>query len=135
MPGPLKDFFVILLGEVPRKLMNATQVQLPTFDHAKNAGKSTGRAAGSDTFRSDGFRHAKPLHAERKHRGTRVLEVQLPPIDFADIGKHGGRIATVSLNQGREVAKQVFFVEVPKRRAVNHSADAIMGVSNPRTRL
>jgi len=44
MLGTLQSLLVILIREVPRQLMNSTQVKLPTSDHVQNAGKTTGRA-------------------------------------------------------------------------------------------
>jgi hypothetical protein len=95
----LKNLLVILLREMASKLMNAAEVQLPTCDHAKNTGKTTGRATCSDAPRRDRFRHVKALRTEGKHRGERMLEVELSPIDLGDVGEHGGGIAPVFVDQ------------------------------------
>ena len=81
---------MILLREVPGELMDSAEVQLPTCDHAKNAGKSIGRMACSDALRRNGLRHVKALCTERKHRGERMLEVQLPRIDLGYLNEHEG---------------------------------------------
>jgi len=78
----------------------------------KNAGKTRGRAAGSDPFRSNCFGHVKALRAEGKHRGASVLQIQFSAIDLPDIRERGGGVASVALDQGREVAEQVVLVEV-----------------------
>jgi hypothetical protein len=64
MLGASKHFLVILLGEVCSKLMDPCEMQLSTLDHAKNAGKTCGRAATSDALHGNGFRHVKALRAE-----------------------------------------------------------------------
>jgi hypothetical protein len=115
MLGTIENLFVVVLREVRGELMNPTEVELPTRDHVKNAGKSVGRAAGSDTLRGDCLRHVKASRAESEHRGARVLEVQLSAIDLRDVGEQRGGVAAVSVHQGREVPEEVLFVEVPKR--------------------
>ncbi len=69
--GPLKDILVILLSELSGELMKAAEVELPTRDHAKNAGKIVGRTACPDALGRNCFRHVKPPRTERKHRGER----------------------------------------------------------------
>jgi len=86
--------------------------QLPTRNHAKNTWKTCGRAAGSDAFGCNRFRHAKALRAEGEHRGVRVLEIEFPPIDLGDVGEHGSCVAPVLLDQGREVAEQLLLLNV-----------------------
>jgi hypothetical protein len=106
----LKNLLVIVLCKVSRELMNAAQMKLPTCDHAINAGKTTGRATCSDAPRRDRFRHVKALRTEGKHRGERMLEVELSLIDLGDVGEHGGGIAPVLVDQSGEVAEQLVLV-------------------------
>jgi hypothetical protein len=48
--GPPENLAVIVLGEMPRELMNTAQVQFPACDHAKNAGETIGRTACPDAL-------------------------------------------------------------------------------------
>jgi hypothetical protein len=134
MLGTLENLLVIVLREVARQLVNPTQVDFPACDHAQNAGKTTGRATCSDAPRRNCFGHVKARRAESEHRGARVLEIQFSSIDLRDVREQRGRVATVFLNQGGEVAEQMFFVEIPKGGGVRHEADANMRVQNPRMR-
>ena len=102
---------MIALCEVRGELMNTAEMELPTRDHPKNAGKITGRAAGSDALGCNCFRHPKTTCAERKHRRARVLEVQLSPIDLGDVREHGGGVASISVDKFGEVAKQLVLVD------------------------
>jgi len=101
---------VIILGEVSGKLMNAAEVELSACDHAKNAGKTTGRAACSDALGRNCLRHVKALRTKREHRGERVLEVQLSPIDLGDVSEYGGGVASIFVDELGEVAKQLLLV-------------------------
>jgi hypothetical protein len=110
--GALKNLLVIVLGEVSGELMNPAEVELPTRDHAKNAGKTTGRATCSDAPRGNRFGHVKALGTEGEHRGERVLEVELSPIDLGDVGEQDGGVATVLVDQVGEVAEELLFSNV-----------------------
>jgi hypothetical protein len=113
--GTLKNLLVILLSEMPRQLMNPAEMEFPTRNHARNAGKTTGRTTCSDASRRNRFRHMKTRRAESEHRGARVLQVQLASVDLRDVREHGGGVAAVLLDQGGELAEQMLFVELPKR--------------------
>jgi hypothetical protein len=103
---------MILIGEVPRQLMNPAEVELSARDHAKNAGKTTGRATCSDAPRGNRFRHVKALRAEGEHRGKCMLEVELPPIDLCNVGEHDGGVATVLIDQVGEVAEELLILNL-----------------------
>ena len=105
---------MILISEVPRQLMNPTQMKLPARNHAQNAGKTTGRATCSNTPRRNRLRHAKACRAESEHRGARVLEVELPPVDLRDVGEQDGGVAAVLVDQRREITEQLLLVDVLK---------------------
>jgi hypothetical protein len=64
--------------------------KLSARDHAKNAGKSVGRTACPDALGRNCLRHLKALRTKRKHRGERVLKVQLSSVDLGDIREHRG---------------------------------------------
>ena len=57
-----------------------------------------------------------------------MLEVELSPINLADVGKKCGGVPTIFLDEAREVSKQLFLVEVLQTVNVDHEADATMGV-------
>jgi hypothetical protein len=110
--GALKNLLVIVLGEVSGELMNPTEVELPARDHAKNAGKTTGRATCSDAPRGNRLGHVKALRTEGEHRGESVLEVELSPIDLGDVGEHDGGVATVLIDQVGEIAEELLLLDV-----------------------
>jgi hypothetical protein len=79
-------------------------------EHAKNAGKTTGRAACSDALGRNCLRHAKALRTKRKHRRERMLEVEFSPIDLRDVSQHGGGVASIFVDELGAVAKQLMLV-------------------------
>ena len=115
-----KDLLVIVLSEVSGKLVHSTQVELSARDHAKNAGKSVGRTACPDALGRNCLRHVKALRTKREHRGERMLEVQLSPIDLGDVREHGRGVAPVFADQSCEVAEQLVLVEMLKRARFDH---------------
>jgi len=127
MPGSPKNLLVIVFGEVRSKQVQPAQMKLPTPDHSKNAGKTCGRAATSDSLHSNRLRHVKALNTEGEHRRTGMLEIQLSPIDLGNIGRHGGHIPTISFDQRGEVAEQPMLVEVTNRGSVDHEAKLTRG--------
>jgi hypothetical protein len=94
--------------------MNPAEVELPARDHAQNAGKTTGRTTCSDAPRRNRFGHVKALRTESEHRRTRVLEIELPPIDFGNVREQRSGVATIFYDKVREVLEEVVLVEVSK---------------------
>jgi hypothetical protein len=68
------------------------------------------RAACSDALGGNCLRHVKALRTKREHRGERVLEVELSPIDLSDVREHGGGVASIFVDQLGEVAEQLVLV-------------------------
>jgi hypothetical protein len=69
----------------------------------------------------------KALRTEREHRGERLLEVQLSPIDLGDVRNHRRCGAPVFVDQSFEVAKEFVLVEVLKRARLDHELTLTWG--------
>jgi hypothetical protein len=118
---PPQHLPVVVFSEVPRQLMNPTEMQLPPPNHPQNAGKTAGRTACSDPLRSNSLRHPKPLRTKRKHRRERMLEVQPPPIDLPDVEEQVGGGASVFADERSKLAQQSMLPNPLERRPIHQT--------------